>query len=211
MWFLTTSASGIIHRLIFPEKMRRSYFLFPLLALVACSSGNEQRSAIDKATYLALGDSITAHAQQLLMANVAKAIAERGAAGAVDFCSEKAVFLTDSVSGLHGAAIQRLSDRNRNLANAIASDQDRSAWAAIVALMKDDAAMPKHLLKEGEDGVFYYKAIPLGMPTCLKCHGSKEEDIAPETLQAIEAKYPADKATGYKLGELRGMWKVKLD
>lgn len=48
---------------------------------------------------------------------------------------------------------------------------------------------------------------PKGMPTCLKCHGGAE-DIAGGTRAVLAEKYPRDRATGYQLGDLRGMWKI---
>lgn len=46
----------------------------------------------------------------------------------------------------------------------------------------------------------YMKAIPV-QEMCTVCHG---ESIAPELKQRIDSLYPADRATGYKPGELRG-------
>ena len=42
---------------------------------------------------------------------------------------------------------------------------------------------------------------------CLACHG---QNIAPEVQAAINEKYPDDQATGFKEGELRGMFWLKL-
>lgn len=42
---------------------------------------------------------------------------------------------------------------------------------------------------------------------CLACHG---QNIAPEVQAAINEKYPNDQATGFKEGELRGMFWLKL-
>ena len=51
--------------------------------------------------------------------------------------------------------------------------------------------------------------IPLSQPLCLQCHGG-DEDIAPGTREAILAKYPQDKATGYQLNDLRGIWRIRV-
>lgn len=69
----------------------------------------------------------------------------------------------------------------------------------------------KHLVMREKNTVYYYKAISIGMPTCLKCHGDKSVEIDPLALKLIAQKYPEDKATGYKIGELRGMWKIKMN
>jgi hypothetical protein len=45
---------------------------------------------------------------------------------------------------------------------------------------------------------------------CLSCHGSVGKDIAPETTAKLTQLYPQDLATGYALGDLRGMWSLRL-
>ena len=54
---------------------------------------------------------------------------------------------------------------------------------------------------------------PLTMLPCLKCHGSIEEpdgEVTPDVLEAIEGLYPYDMALGYKAGDIRGAWTVKI-
>jgi hypothetical protein len=46
----------------------------------------------------------------------------------------------------------------------------------------------------------YMKAIAVE-PLCVTCHGIQ---IAPALKNAIRAEYPADMATGFSVGELRG-------
>ena len=46
----------------------------------------------------------------------------------------------------------------------------------------------------------YMKAIPVE-PLCVTCHGSQ---LPPSLREAIRSKYPADAATGFKVGDLRG-------
>jgi len=56
--------------------------------------------------------------------------------------------------------------------------------------------------------IVYYKPITIAMPSCLKCHGSSGKEIDTKTLEIIRKNYPEDQATGYKEGDLRGMWKI---
>ncbi len=171
-----------------------------------------RQTAQSQEHYLHLGDSIATEAQKTLMSNVVAAIQVGGIAGAVGFCSEGALPLTDSLSGHFEVAIRRLSDRNRNPGNAIRSVTDSLAWQRIQALMADTLHPQKHLaLRSDNGGTYYYKAITIAMPACLKCHGSPGGDIDPETLAGIRSTYPDDKAVGYRMGELRGMWKIRMD
>lgn len=171
---------------------------------------SKEMTEAQKAEYLTIGDSLSSYTQQMLLKNLTKAIEASGTAGAVSFCSESAIPLTNEAAATHQVAIQRLSDKNRNPDNTLSSETDLKAWEVISGLMQDKDVNPKHWVAKDGEAVYYYKAIPLGMPTCLSCHGNKDTEIEAETLQAITMKYPNDKATGYEMGQLRGIWKVQL-
>lgn len=186
------------------------YFLTVFL-VAACHNADTMVADKNDGSYLHEGDSLTTIAQRILVSNVMQAIQAKGFAGAVSFCNERAIPLTDSIAATVQAGITRLSDKNRNPANAIQTPGDSLAWQKLKAIITDTFAVKKHLvMKDTDDNMYYYKAITIAMPACLNCHGSKEADISSDVLAVIDQKYPADKATGYKKGELRGMWKVKM-
>lgn len=190
--------------------MRIIALLLILISFAQCQSTSGKLSYDERAEFLLKGDSVTTSAQRVLLQNVAMKIQEAGAPGAVDYCNEKALFLTDSISESFGHTISRLSNKNRNPNNAIQNTEDKNAWLEIEKRMKDENDIAKHFVVQEGNNIYYYKAISIAMPTCLKCHGDKENDITSETLQKIQEKYPSDKAVGYAMGDLRGMWKVKL-
>ncbi|MEG2307850.1 DUF3365 domain-containing protein [Chryseobacterium sp.] len=148
-------------------------------------------------------DSIATVSQMILLQNVAGAIQKEGIDYAVEFCNIQAMPLTDSIAEGLNVYIQRLSDKNRNPANAIKTQADSLAWKKIKSKKAD-------FIEQHNNGeVYYYKPILIAMPTCVKCHGGKS-DIAESTQNSITQKYPGDKAVNYKMGDLRGMWKIKL-
>ena len=156
---------------------------------------------LDTAAILGMGDSIAAQAQQALLQNLSTAMQTGGPEFAVDYCSTQAITITDSVAGRHGVVLRRISGRNRNPGNGLLTDMDQRAW-----LRAADDREP--FVQVDDDGTaWYYKPITLGMPTCLKCHG-RREDITEATRVVIEERYPQDKATGHALGDLRGLWKM---
>ena len=191
----------------------RKVLIFGIISIVvlSCQTNNKTLTVSEQQDYLSKGDSIATQAQQVLMKNVSTAIQEKGVAGAVDFCNINAMPLTDSLSTLNAVNIQRISEKNRNPNNAIVSELDKSALEQIKIMLKDTSISTKHLIVQESGNVYYYKAIPLGMPTSISCHGNTTTDITPETLKVIQTKYPTDKATGYQLGELRGLWKIKMN
>lgn len=178
-------------------------FLILIIVLSACNSGHKTLSEEEKATWAELGDSIATEAQALLLQNLTASIQKGGADHAVEFCNLNAMLLTDSISTHRKVSVQRLSDKNRNPENGLITQADKQAWDKI-------KSGKKAFVEQSEYGeLYYYKPIMVAMPTCLKCHGGRT-DIAESTRELISRKYPGDKATGYAMGDLRGMWKIKL-
>lgn len=188
--------------------MRRiAIFTLIIIILSSCKDNHHQQKSLsekEKGEWLSLGDSVSMKAQNVLLQNVAAAIQKGGTDYAVDFCNINAVSITDSVADKLKVHIQRLSNKNRNTANAIETQMDSLAWQKIQL----DKTPFVERNKAGD--LFYYKPISIGMPTCVKCHGS-QTDISESTQKIIAQKYPNDKATGYKMGDLRGMWKIKME
>ncbi len=192
--------------------MKAFILLFGSFLLYGCKQQPKKISEAEKEKYLTLGDSLTTETQKLLLKNVSEQVAQNGVANAVDFCSEKAISLTKTFEN-NSFEISRVSDKNRNAENQIKTEADRQAWNKISEMLANSSAdnSAKHLILQADNHILYYKAIPLAMPTCLACHGSKQSDISPEVQQIIAQKYPKDKARDYKIGQLRGLWKVKIE
>ena len=107
-----------------------------------------------------------------------------------------------------GAVVSRTALRVRNPANA-PDDLQR----AILEQFADDLAagrteMPLEAAVEinrgGKIEHRYMRAIPMDA-MCLACHG---QQLAPEVASAIAKAYPADQATGFEQGQLRGAFSV---
>lgn len=183
-----------------------------LMLLYSCGQETPQQKpqAMTEEQYLSLGDSVATNAQKLLLQNLVNAIKEKGIAAAVGYCNVNAIPLTEQASHQYQVSLQRISDKNRNPKNAIQEEQDMQAWTAMQQLMQDTSKHKKHLLVNNEQGATYYKAITIAMPTCLSCHGEKDKDLATDTWNTIQTSYPQDKAHGYQMGQLRGLWKVRF-
>ena len=142
-----------------------------------------------------------------LAKNLLGAIAQRGTAGAVDFCNVKAIPITDSLSTKLGVKIRRATDQPRNPDNLGTGDELAYINETKLDLMQNKEIKPK-LLRKDSVAVGYYPIITNAM--CLQCHGEKGSEIAYETLKVIMEKYPDDKATGYSSNQLRGIWVVEM-
>jgi hypothetical protein len=132
-----------------------------------------------------------------------QAIQTQGFEGAISFCQEKAYPVTaafaDSVS------LRRTALRHRNPANEPDS-LEREVLALIQSKM-DAALEPTPLVVRTTGEAHYFKAIIL-QPMCVNCHGIPNKEIQPSTMSRINALYPQDQATGFKPGDLRGVWHI---
>ncbi len=172
-----------------------------LILFVSCSS--DKRTIMEDAALTLHADSIAQAVQMELISNVTRAIEKGGTAYAIDYCNTAAMSLTDSMSKAYGVQIQRITEKNRNLANVLKTSNDRTLYK----MFDGQARLKDTLLYEGGKAI-YYKRIHTAIPTCLGCHGDPKKDIHPETLRKIQLFYPNDSATGYSLNAFRAMWKI---
>lgn len=183
-----------------------------ILFLDSCSNNPQMESASLKEAepsnlqkYVDQGRSISQKMQGILLSNVSSAMQNGGSVHAIEFCNTRAIPLTDSLSKLEGIMISRISDRNRNPINVASSDE-----LELMKQFKMNNVKDTVLSWEKNENYFYYSTIKTGMPACLKCHGSVETEISPETLNTLDSLYPEDKARNYALGDFRGLWKIEF-
>jgi hypothetical protein len=133
-------------------------------------------------------------------------IAKGGPESAVEACKEKAPQMAKAASDQSGWAIRRVSLLNRNpkavpdaWERAALEDFDRRAAAG-----ESPTTLEKgEIVAAGERREYrYMKALPV-QQVCLACHGPADK-IKPEVTSKLLSHYPADKGTGYSIGQIRG-------
>ncbi len=178
-----------------------------ILAASGCSSSltaSEEKAALEK------GASLAEASFKALSAKLQHAMKEGGPAHAVDFCSLNALSIVDSLSITYGAHIRRTTDRVRASHDRPDAEEARflntmlDAWKAGATA----ADFPARAVVQG-DSIAYYQAIFINSPACLKCHGTAGGSLDASALALINERYPDDQATGYELGDLRGMWSIR--
>jgi hypothetical protein len=155
------------------------------------------------------GSALTAQAFGRLSGALQAALASGGVTNALAVCSDRAAALTAEASGTSGASVRRVSHRHRNPANAADAEERTliAAWTADLAAGRT----PAPAVDLRPDGSAVYRApILLASPVCLQCHGDPTAQIKPVDAELIRRLYPHDQATGFKLGEIRGLWRVQL-
>ena len=131
-----------------------------------------------------------------------------GPVNAISVCQEKAPEIAKNLSEKNGWKVARTSLKTRNPANA------PDAWETSV-LEKFEArkksgesvkpmAYFQQVDTQNGKAFRFMKAIPTGK-VCLACHG---ENIDPKVAAKLKETYPDDKATGYKLGDVRGAFTI---
>lgn len=154
------------------------------------------------------GKELAMKTKAVLGKNLLRAIKNEGASGAVDFCSTRAIFLTDSMATTLNAHVKRVSDKNRNPLNA--ANKEEAAYMEEVRKMVASGQAVSGKISENETHYTGYYPIMVD-EMCLPCHGKKDAEIMAETWKTIKGRYPEDKAFGYALNDLRGLWVVKFD
>jgi len=159
-------------------------------------------------TYGEIGMGYASQAKAALGKNLINAIQDKGTVGAIGFCNTHAIRLTDSISTMKNAVIQRVSDRPRNQDNRATEEELRYIEFFKRTVSSGNEVQPVVNISNGEVD-FYYPIITNTM--CLQCHGKPKEQILPETLGTLKKMYPDDEATGYGANEVRGIWAIRFE
>lgn len=189
----------------------------PLALWVACSLAGIVSGAdfagyptVDSPEVMKRGLTSAATLGGALQERLKGALAGGDTAGALWACSVIAPPLTEASQdpGQGILEVRRVTDRPRNQGN-LTDPMDAKVFAAIRERPADQRGQPV-AIDEG-DGIHARVYKPLFIqPLCLQCHGPQER-LAPEVIQALNQRYPEDRATGYAEGDLRGLIRVRLD
>ena len=153
------------------------------------------------------GRMIAAQAFGLLSSNLLQAVNQYGVSNALPFCSAQAIPLTTLVAHTNGVQLQRVSHKPRNPANR-ATASELELIDHLERRLKSGQPVQPTVLASASNQVTFYAAIVITNRLCLQCHGIPEEDITIENLVTINRLYPRDEATGFQLGDLRGLWRI---
>ena len=127
-----------------------------------------------------------------------------GVEGAVQMCSENAQLVTTEFAKERGLELRRVSARYRNSTNRPDEYESRilAAWAK--------SGKPAiHIERVTENGRPWLRMMaPIHLQAmCVNCHGTPAQ-LTDEVKAVLAERYPRDKATGFKLGDLRGAFSV---
>jgi cytochrome c553 len=162
----------------------------------------------EKPTYAEMGSTYALGAKKVLGANLMGSIQKEGVAAALAFCNERAYPITDSMSVAYNANIRRVSDKPRNPNNRANQKELERIQTFKQAVLDKEKIQP--IVEDLGDKVHFYAPI-LTNQMCLKCHGDTKSDVSLEVKHLLAEKYPSDKATGYGINEVRGIWSITFE
>jgi hypothetical protein len=169
--------------------------------LMACSTPDLEPRAAESRV-------VAKEFMQNLKGELQTAMKAGGPVNAIGVCNETAPRIAEALSTQKGWEVGRTSLKVRNPDNAPDAWEEKvlKQFEARKVGGEDPNTLEYFEMAKTEDGkVFrYMKAIPTG-EVCLACHG---ESIAVAVREKLQVLYPDDKATGYKVGDLRGAFTI---
>ncbi|EKB49343.1 Tll0287-like domain-containing protein [Cecembia lonarensis] len=156
------------------------------------------------------GEEISQSAQEQLISALQNAISEKGIPGAIEFCQVEALPILREVGEKYNVEIRRASNAYRNPEDK-PRDYEEMILEAFEYNTENELPTEANIQKlEGGEVLLYAKAIKIPNALCLNCHGNPGADISEETLEKLDKLYPEDKARGHQMGDLRGMWSIRI-
>ena len=182
-------------------------FIFIALGflMISCNKKSKEETTVISKDVKETLQKYAVETKGVLGKNLMNAINRQGTEKAIEFCSTKAIVLTDSMGTAFVATLKRVSDKPRNPLNKATENETDFINELKEKISKGEKMTPKFTESDGKiTGYFPIETNAM----CLQCHGSKDLDIKPNVLKKIVQLYPKDQATGYKENEIRGIFVV---
>ena len=149
-------------------------------------------------------DLIVISMQDAVLRELTDALSRGGPGSAIGFCHLDATYTTQRIGKDTGIAAGRTSDRLRNPTNA------PRPWAAplVKANAGRQAKSVEGFVVDLGNRVGLLRPI-VERAVCASCHGPVDK-ISPQVLRVLADRYPADRAIGFREGEIRGWFWVEM-
>jgi len=190
----------------------RTRRLFEIALAVVCGLGAVAATAQDDAARMEEARKL---AGQMILALGGKLQAEMkagGPAAAIGVCTTAAPTIAGELSRQNGVRLTRVSLKVRNPLLGSPDAWEQNALIAFESRLAkgepaDKLEFVETVVEPGGRYFRYMKALPV-QPVCLNCHGDAAK-LAQEIKERLAREYPADRATGYALGQIRGAVSIK--
>jgi len=187
--------------------LKYSVLFVLFVGLISCNTSTKQSKEAQK-EYISKGKEITQKSFKLLSENLMTQMKQGGPKQAIPFCDLQAIPLTESIATKENVQIKRVSKLFRNKANNPNTEELGVINDYETALMNGEKLAPV-LLSQFQGEPHFYAPIIINKK-CLGCHGVVGKQVSKPTDSLIKTLYPNDLATGYKVGDLRGIWSIQF-
>jgi len=182
------------------------------ILIFSCQQQSEKNNLTDdeiRDLAIQQGNLISEKTQMVLGSKLKEVIQNEGIPQALKYCNVNAFPIVDSLQEVYGIRIRRTSQKMRNPSDTPDKMEQKIIDEYMDVIQKGETPTVKVVLSK--KNVDYFKPIILSASLCLNCHGNIGSEIKYENYTIIKALYTEDKATGYKMGDLRGIWSIKFE
>ena len=179
---------------------------FSLVLTLLSACGPKAADSVSDEAILLESQQWVGSLKEALSAELKAALQEGGVPAAIEVCQKVADPITSEVTAeAPDVRISRTALRYRNPKNApdAGSVAILEKWEAYV---KQTGETPQPVVTRPEGSIIVHYPIRL-QANCLMCHGDPES-FAPEVSASLARLYPEDRAVSFKVGDLRGAFRV---
>lgn len=183
--------------------------LFAVFFILACEEEMSDVSPDIESKYIGMGSKLAKQTFDVMSGKLKNAIEEGGVPYALKYCNLHAYPIIDSLSKMNNAEIRRTTLKVRNQKNS--PDGVEEKILNIYKIQWENGEQLKPMVKSvGNDKIMFFSPITISNPVCLNCHGQVGELVSSDNDYLIKDIYPGDEATGYKMGDFRGIWSISF-
>ncbi len=188
------------------SKVKRNTFLLIISITVFSCSGTLSKKETE--LFTEKGNLIVKKTAEELSGTLTAKMKDGGIPMAVEYCNIAALPLTSEISEIEHVSIKRTSLKIRNPQNS-PNEEEIEVMNMFLSMINKSKA-PKPVVKLDESGKPHYYAPILIDAKCLMCHGTLDRELSKKADSIIKTYYPKDLATGFKEGDLRGIWSISF-
>ncbi len=176
------------------------------VSIVFLSSCSKSLSKKEVEQYTIQGKEIAQTTAKKLGGIMGEKMKDGGVKEAVPFCNAEALSLTEEMSVNYNVNIKRSSHRLRNEKNK-PNDEENIVINNYNKLFSEGEKLKPIVGLDASGNPHFYAPILL-QKKCLACHGEIGVDVTKKSDSIIKSYYPKDLATGFKEGDIRGIWSI---
>lgn len=186
----------------------KRYLFIPALAVLfvqGCNPNDQGSQTEEVEKVKEVGQLVSGALLQGLGGQLKAALQAGGPESAMQACQQVAALTTKAIGDNYDSvsSLRRTTLKPRNPGNA-PDEIDR----IVLGKLESMEELPSEHIEWSEETARYYKPLVI-QEVCLKCHG-EPAGFSPELQEKLVVLYPDDQATGYGLGELRGVIRVDV-